>query len=236
MERFIIGVDLGQSSDYTAISVLERVPRFKEDKSAPINYPAPITTCEYHLRWLERIRHQSYVEVVEKIKRVILHEEVLDESVMLVDSTGVGRGVLDIMIQERMRPIGITIHAGHRVSEYDGGFNIPKRDLVGSLQVLFQTGRIKIPQEIKLIEELVAELQNFRVKIKDSGHDTYEAWRESDHDDLVLSLAMASWYAGRTEESFLALHKKQKYTIQNKYNPFSTKEVKKVVEGGMYAN
>ena len=116
MERFIIGVDLGQSSDYTAISVLERVPRFKEDKSAPINYPAPITTCEYHLRWLERIRHQSYVEVVEKIKRVILHEEVLDESVMLVDSTGVGRGVMDIKIQEGMRPIGITIHAGHRVS------------------------------------------------------------------------------------------------------------------------
>ena len=166
MERFIIGVDLGQSSDYTAISVLERVPRFKEDKSAPINYPAPIITCEYHLRWLERIRHKSYVEVVEEIRRITLHEEVLEESVMLVDSTGVGRGVLDIMIQERMRPIGITIHAGHRVSEYDGGFNIPKRDLVGSLQVLFQTGRIKIPQEIRLIDELVAEINTIKASLQ----------------------------------------------------------------------
>jgi hypothetical protein len=236
LERFIIGVDLGQASDYTAISVLERVPKFKEDKNAPINYPAPIVTCEYHLRWLERIRHKSYIHIVDRLKVLTRHEEVINEHVMLVDSTGVGRGIMDIMNDERMRPIGITIHAGNRVSDYDGGFNIPKRDLVGSLQVLFQTGRIKIPQEIELIDELVAELQNFRVKFTQTGHDTYEAWRENDHDDLVLSLSMAAWYAAKTENSAMALHKKQKYTIQKKYNPFSTQEVTRVVEGGMYAN
>jgi hypothetical protein len=43
---------------------------------------------------------------------------------------------------------------------------------------------------------LRAELLNFRVKINlASGHDSYEAWREGDHDDLVLAAAMAVWSA-----------------------------------------
>jgi len=28
-----------------------------------------------------------------------------------------------------------------------------------------------------------------------TGHDSYEAWREGDHDDIVLSLAVACWSA-----------------------------------------
>ena len=41
---------------------------------------------------------------------------------------------------------------------------------------------------------LVKELLNFRVKINIStAHDSYEAWREGDHDDLVLSVALSCW-------------------------------------------
>jgi hypothetical protein len=28
-------------------------------------------------------------------------------------------------------------------------------------------------------------------------HDSYNAWRESIHDDLVLAVALAAWYAER---------------------------------------
>jgi hypothetical protein len=38
---------------------------------------------------------------------------------------------------------------------------------------------------------------NFRVKITTNANDTYEAWREGQHDDLVLGLSMACWYAER---------------------------------------
>lgn len=33
----------------------------------------------------------------------------------------------------------------------------------------------------------------FKVKISTSGHDSYEAWREGDHDDLVLAALLALW-------------------------------------------
>ncbi len=37
-----------------------------------------------------------------------------------------------------------------------------------------------------------------------TAHDSYEAWREGDHDDLVLAVAMACWAGERflgTQES-----------------------------------
>jgi len=37
---------------------------------------------------------------------------------------------------------------------------------------------------------------NFKVKIDpQTAHDSYSAWREADHDDLVLSVALAAWFA-----------------------------------------
>src|SRR5918994_323586 len=42
------------------------------------------------------------------------------------------------------------------------------------------------------------ELLTFRRKVSlATGHDTYEHWRESDHDDLVLACALACWWARR---------------------------------------
>jgi hypothetical protein len=64
--------------------------------------------------------------------------------------------------------------------------------------VLLQNGQLKIAEGLALRETLVKELLNFRVKINIStAHDSYEAWREGDHDDLVLSVALACWAGER---------------------------------------
>ena len=45
---------------------------------------------------------------------------------------------------------------------------------------------------------LKEELLNFKMKINvATGHDSYEAWREGEHDDLVLAAALAVWAADR---------------------------------------
>lgn len=36
---------------------------------------------------------------------------------------------------------------------------------------------------------------SFQVKITDAGNDTYGAWRDGTHDDLVLAVALACWAA-----------------------------------------
>jgi hypothetical protein len=61
-----------------------------------------------------------------------------------------------------------------------------------------QNGQLKIAQDMPLAETLRNELLNFKVKINIStAHDSYEAWREGDHDDLVLSVALACWAGER---------------------------------------
>jgi hypothetical protein len=60
--------------------------------------------------------------------------------------------------------------------------------------VLLQTGRLKIASALPEAEVLVKELLAFQVKITSTAHDAYGAWREGVHDDLVLALALATWY------------------------------------------
>jgi hypothetical protein len=97
----------------------------------------------------------------------------------------------------------VTITGGDAVTKNpDGAVRVPKCDLISATLVLLQNGQLKIADALPLKYTLVKELLNFRVKINTStAHDSYEAWREGDHDDLVLSVALACWagerYLGR---------------------------------------
>ncbi len=60
--------------------------------------------------------------------------------------------------------------------------------------MLLQNQRLKIAEGLPLADILTRELLAFRVKINlSTGHDSYEAWRERDHDDLVLAVALACY-------------------------------------------
>ena len=114
-----------------------------------------------------------------------------------MDGTGVGRAVLDMMRASGLDPVAITIHGGDAVT-YDHGWRVPKRDLVGAMQVLLQSGRFKVSNALPLAPVLTQELLQFKVKIDPlTAHDSYGAWREGAHDDIVLACAVACWYAER---------------------------------------
>jgi len=191
MSVFFIGLDLGQVQDYTALTIIEKI------------YP-PDEEYLYHLRHIERFPlHTSYPDVVDKVKEYLKSFQADDSVYLVIDSTGVGLGIMDMFIKENLYPVGITITGGNEVN-YDGyNYKVPKRDLVTCLQILFQTERLKIAKGLSYVDTLVQELGNFRVKITTKGNDTYEAWREGQHDDLVLSVALASWYGENMQEGFV---------------------------------
>jgi len=93
----------------------------------------------------------------------------------------------------------VTISGG--IQEIDGGnfqWSVPKRNLVSSLQIALQTGQLRIARGLAESETLVRELIAFKVRINAAGHDSYgNDWREAAHDDLVLSAALACWFAAR---------------------------------------
>jgi len=210
----LIGVDLGQQRDYTAISVTERVAvetgrQVKEERydSSLESYfaaPVPEVAAEYRVRHLERPPLGTpYTKVVDRVVELV--KKIGGEPALVVDATGVGRPVTDMLWKTLsaeltgtttvVTPCNVTITGGDSVTRSpDGGFRVPKRDLVSAALVLMQNERLKIAEALELKETLVRELLAFRVKINiATAHDSYEAWREGDHDDLVLSVALACW-------------------------------------------
>lgn len=117
------------------------------------------------------------------------------EGVLDLDQMGVGAPVIDLFQQEGLKPVGVLIHGDDKASQEGESWRVPKRDLVGILQVLLQTERLKVAGKLKLGPVLSQEMLNFRVLIDPvTAHDSYSAWREEDHDDLVLSVALAAWW------------------------------------------
>jgi hypothetical protein len=149
----------------------------------------------------------KYGEIVASVRSLLSREPFrrrMRYTRLLADKTGVGAAVIDGFYEKGVYPIGVTIHGGSAVTEEVRGFRVPKRDLAASVQTLLQNGRLKIAPEMKLAPILKRELLNFRVKINPAtAHDSYEHWREADHDDLVLATALACWYREFTRKDAL---------------------------------
>ena len=122
---------------------------------------------------------------------------------LALDYTGVGRPVYEMFEDVGLKPVGILIHGGASVN-HDAGthiYRVPKRDLIGILKVCFQNGQVdqrpamRILKTLELAETLKTEILNLKLKIDPlTAHDSYSAWREGDHDDLILATGIALWH------------------------------------------
>jgi len=199
--KYIVSVDLGTMNDFTAISILDELyrPRVKQT-AADVRRGLEGTVYNeriYALRHLQRIKLKtSYVDIVATIAGLMNSSPLRGDCELVVDSTGVGRPVVDMLLKEHLNPVAVTITGGKSVSNPAGSeYHVPKRDLATSLQVAFASKRLSIVSGLSLTNDFLREVENFKIKISIGGSETYEAWREKDHDDLVLSVAMGVWWA-----------------------------------------
>jgi hypothetical protein len=180
----------------------------------------PQTAAHYDITHLERLAlGTSYVDVPARLRTIAdairprwaaLVWEAIQEGVRLddapievvVDQTGVGRPVVDLLREAGIDPIAITIHAGARVIRVaEREFRVPKRDLVGAVQAAMQSRRLRAAEALPDWPVLKQELVAFKAKISLAGHDSYGAgggaddWRAGGaHDDLVLAVALGVWF------------------------------------------
>lgn len=198
---YFLGLDLGQAADYTALAVLEKLfPKREVERRSEPSQGAYVEALPplYHCRHLARMPlGTTYPAVADHVKELLGTPKLRGRTSLVVDNTGVGRPVVDMLRASQLVPIAVTITGGDTVTFDGGGLRVPKRDLVGAVQILLQTERLKFAQDMPLVPVLVRELMDFRVKISEQGHDSYGAWREGSHDDLVLAVAVAAWYGER---------------------------------------
>jgi hypothetical protein len=177
---FYIGVDLGQSRDPTAIAVVQQVGnqfRCGHLERVPLGTPYPL--------------------IVARVAALMQHPTVAGNVRLAIDATGVGRPVCDMFERAGIRFVGVVITAGHEETNPGGNYrHVPKITLISHVQALLHAGHLKIRQDLPEADNLVRELQDFRVNYSASGFMSFNA-REGKHDDLVLALAVAVWCALR---------------------------------------
>ena len=237
----ILGLDLGQSADPSALAVLRKTSevatgRHGFDVYGPANY-----VVNHLVRWPLGTSYPKIVEDVGELLRrpqlrpapppegprnvyygddgsateprgdgssAPLRRRYPIRTRLCVDATGVGRAVVDLLIDAkpklacRIVPITITSGERHRRDGWpgtpEGGFWVGKRELVSVVQATLQTERLKVARGLPLAETLKGEMLNFQVKVSAAANESFNA-REGQHDDILLAVAIALWTADRND-------------------------------------
>lgn len=200
---YMLGLDLGKKRDWTALSVLKQTRGATGEYSYDLihldrwqgkDYRAAIPVVNAVVSRVNQAGYQDFFNV-HGYTRAGESEPLIS---LVVDQTGVGEAVVESLREAGLTCQGIVIHGGDTVNRMDGGYRVPKRELVGVVEILLQNRRLRIGSAVPMAHVLVQELQAFQATIKlSTGHTSYaadESWRENPHDDTVLSVAMAAWY------------------------------------------
>jgi hypothetical protein len=190
---YIVGLDLGQASDYSALCVVERT-------AAPDPANAARRLNSFAVRHLHRWKLGTPYPVIVEDVAALGRRPPLPLSMLAMDGTGVGRAVVDLFRGAKLplQLVPISITGGDRGGSANGFLTVPKRNLVAVMQTLAQGRRFHIAPGLSDAKVLGKKLQAFRVKVSlTTGNETFEAWRERDHDDLVLAVALACWLGSR---------------------------------------
>lgn len=179
---FYVGLDLGKEKDYAALAVVE-------------------AGKDLRLRHLERYPLGTpYAEVARKVA-ALMRDPRLSGAELVVDATGVGTAVTEILAAEGLPFTAVTITSGEKERHAGGrSWRVPKTALVSALDVALSSGCLKVAGGLVLWPALKEELLNFRRKINaKTARVSFEHRSDADHDDLVLATALACWWTRLTD-------------------------------------
>ena len=216
MVSWSVGLDLGQSQDYTALVAVERVHVLPAGVSL-IDYRqrGDVAVTETGERWREEFHVRAirrwplgttYTAVVEDVAGMMRREPLATHGQLVVDRSGVGRAVVDLFTTAhrqrrmgRLRAVPLTITGGVE----RGHFTVPKNDLVDGLLVPATQGRVRVASGLPLGDALRSELLAFTQNITAAGRTTYDIERREGqgHGDIAMALmlALAPRWRGRPE-------------------------------------
>jgi hypothetical protein len=194
--EWILGWDIGQSVDPSAVCALEHIVRgtgrmIPNEKTKTVKQERIET---FHVRHLERLPlGMAYPTQIQHVAN-LLEREPLVGAKLVVDFTGVGRPIFDMAARAGLRPHGVLITAGNEVTDHGMIHHVPKQTLISQLEARLHSGELKIAADIADAGALAEELKDFARAVSASGRVTFNA-RSGSHDDLVLAVAIALFLA-----------------------------------------
>lgn len=196
--RSYVGLDLGQQRDRAALAVVEYLPR----QTFKMNY----VTYEREREMEARVRYvrrfalgTDYLEVVRETVKLLRHSVFVPGATLVVDSTGVGAAVVDLLRQAlrgsglRVELAPVVITGGYQVTAgKNGGYQVPKFELMDALRHVMEGGQVKVASRAGQMERLRKELEGMERRVRETGGVEISGKR-SGGDDVVMALALAMW-------------------------------------------
>jgi hypothetical protein len=185
---YVLGLALGQTTDFSALAIVEVPPGDAWSGRPALSLP-----------YLQRFSPGTHYLQMGDVLHDLFQSPKLAGSLVAVDQTGVGDAVL-ALVWSRLGNVDavltpITLSSGHAILHERGGYIVPKKELIGTLQVLLQTRRLHVARELPDAPMFLRELETFRVRVTTAGSEATEAWREGINDDLVFAVGLAAWVA-----------------------------------------
>lgn len=185
--RYYYSVDLGRAQDHSAVALLEQRAGFSKALRRVVDV--------YYATYIKRYDLGTpYTTVVRQVANQWQDPRLIKAGTLLVDMGHAGMAVIENMIDEGLDPIGIQITGGYTINQNeDGNYTVPKRELVAAGTILLESNRLYILPELEHSDLLVKEMEAFKMKMNKRGHEQYEG--EGEHDDMVMAVLMAAWFA-----------------------------------------
>ncbi|MGV8123971.1 MAG: hypothetical protein AB2L14_29830 [Candidatus Xenobiia bacterium LiM19] len=202
-KEYCIGMSIGQYNQWTGLIVIECTisEKFKD------KYEYNIVKAE---RFLPGTLYPDIAERMKTIDNILREGKLHNGRRWVIDITGVGAAIAKLVKDSGVRiESEITITAGNTAIKDENNsrrWSVPKKDLMGVLQVTLPVGRLWIAQGIKDEEIIKDEIYAFKesvVKLKSGQEKEDELWRERVNDDYVLAAAVAVWDWERRGKPFV---------------------------------
>jgi len=175
----ILGWDVAQTTDSSVIAVIEY------DGNPP-------------MYWVRRIvklqKGMPYDAQVREVRTLFFEYH---NPRLIIDRTGVGLPICDMIVAGGLQPIQVSLTAGDIMNKPEPGkINLPKKDMVSSLTRCIQERRIKVTRDCENAALFRTELKAFQLKVSASGHNTYNAAPGS-HDDTITAIGLCLWWGDK---------------------------------------
>jgi len=198
VKEYIIGADLGRDTDPTAILIgkLIQTPTSMTKARTGGLYHEDAIERRLSIVYSEQIPLRTpYTEIARRLVDLAKHKQFIGNNQMIMDATGVGTPVVDIIRESKVIPWGVKITAGeYETTRQDGFVNVPKVKLVDSVIALLHTGRLSFANGLEHAELIQKQLAEFEMKRKANGSVKYENRLDVIHDDMVIALGLICWY------------------------------------------
>jgi hypothetical protein len=210
--RLVMGVDLGQSVDPTAICVIEHCEGVIDEGSEWERHCGLTGGLGLQKKKAERWRvgHMERLALGTKYGDVVRHVAGLlaapqlqadpsknqNACELVIDAGGVGRGVAEMFTDAGLNPMCVQMTGGMKTNwARKNTWNVPTHELITLLDARINHDRFPLTfsKHLPEGEAFKQEIADFTRSVQAAGRMRYEA-REGKHDDMIMAVSMAVWW------------------------------------------